>query len=116
MLKFHEFQILVMKHHKIIFLRKEKMATTAKRKPKKKTSPGSVSKAVADDSATNKLQDLVLGQIKKAKLSGVQLHRETGISLAMSRRLTRGDKTDMKVSTLARLIKSPKIGLKIAAV
>jgi ribosome-binding protein aMBF1 (putative translation factor) len=80
---------------------------------KKRRSPGSLSPAVPDDRATEKLQKAVGDAVKRTGWSGSRLHKETGISLAMCRRMVRGDKTDMKVSTLARLLECKGIGLKI---
>ena len=82
--------------------------------PKKKTSLGSLSPATPNEKATKSLQTAISKAIKDTGWSGIELHKNTGISLAMCRRLVRGDKTDMKVSTLARLIECKSINLNIA--
>lgn len=83
-------------------------------KSKGSASAGSLSPAVPNEEATNELLKRIHRAIKRSKMTGSELHLETGISLAMSRRLVRGDRTDMKLSTLARLMVSKKIDLTLA--
>ena len=92
--------------------RKAKVANKAIKTESK--SMGSLSPAKANEKATTKIQRMIIDSIKATGWSGVELHKRTGISLAMCRRLTRGDKTDMKVSTLARLLECKEIKLQLS--